>query len=88
MSKREPAPLTARLLTRKRTTAPGDAEPPRPAKARSQAPPSAATPAQRGQNVHSGTPTVHAVDLTPPDFLRSEKPANPAPADKRRDDTT
>ncbi len=86
MSKREAAPLTARLLTRRRRAAPADAVPLRPAKARSQAPPQPAKTAPRAHNVHTATPTVHAVDLTPPDFLRSENRETSAPAKKRRDD--
>ncbi len=82
MSKREAAPLTARLLTRRPRAAPVDAAPLRPAKA----PPQPAKTAPRAHNVHTATPTVHAVDLTPPDFLRSENCETSAPAKKRRDD--
>lgn len=75
MSNREAAPLTVRLLARKRDAVPsGSAQP--------------ATAAPRVQNVHTAPPTVHTVDLTPPDFLRTESRGVPAPAQKPRDDTS
>ena len=86
MSKREAAPLTARLLTRRRRAAPANAARPQRPKAVPSAPPQPAATAPRAHNVHTATPTVHAVDLTPPDFLRSENRETSAPAKKRRDD--
>jgi hypothetical protein len=77
MSTREAAPLTARLLTRKRAAAPsGDAP-------SSSAQPQPAKDAPRVKNVHPAPPTVHAVDLTPPDFLRATAHRLPPPAHKR-----
>lgn len=79
MSSRDAAPLTVRLLARKPSAAPsGPAQPP-PTKA---APPTQPLPtkaAPRVQNIHAASPTLHTVDLTPPDFLR---------ANKRRDETS
>ncbi len=72
MSTREVAPLTARLLTRKRDAAPSDTAQPQPAK-----------DAPRVKNVHPAPPTVHAVDLTPPDFLRATAHSLPPPTQKR-----
>lgn len=77
MSTREAAPLTARLLARKRTAAPsGDA----PSSTAQSQP---AKDAPRVKNVHPAAPTVHAVDLTPPDFLRATAHSLPPPTQKR-----
>lgn len=78
MSNREAAPLTARLLARKGAAAPsGAAQPPQPTKA---------TP--RVQNVRPASTTLHAVDLTPPDFLRTENRDLPVTAQKNREGTS
>ena len=77
MSDREAAPLTARLLARKSDAAPSGSAQPQPTKA-----------APRVQNVHPASPTLHTVDLTPPDFLRSENRGFPTQAQKRRDGTS
>ena len=86
MSNREAAPLTARLLARKRAAAPSDATKPQPAKATPRAPPAKVAPG--AQNVGAVSPTVHAVDLTPPDFLRTENRDSSTRAHKRRDETS
>jgi len=75
MKNRDPAPLTARLLTRKRGTAPSGPASPR---AGGMAPARQAEPVPPVRNIHPASPTVHAVDLTPPDFLRAEKRDGPA----------
>ncbi len=77
MSDREAAPLTARLLARKSDAAPSGSAQPQPTKA---APPV--------QNAHPASPTLHTVDLTPPDFLRAENRGFPTQAQKRRDGTS
>lgn len=73
MSNREAAPLTARLLARKSAAAPSGPAQPRPTKATPRAEPQPAEAAPRVQNVHEASPTLHTVDLTPPDFLRAKK---------------
>jgi len=75
MSNREAAPLTTRLLARKSDASLSGSVQPKPTNA---AQPQPASAAPRVQNVHAASPTLHAVDLTPPDFLRAKK---------RRDET-
>lgn len=77
MSDREAAPLTARLLARKSDAAPSGSAQPQPPKT-----------APRVQNVHPASPTLHAVDLTPPDFLRAENRGIPSQAQKRSGGTS
>jgi hypothetical protein len=83
MNSREAAPLTGRLLARK-----SGAAQPQPTKAAPRAQPQPAKGAPRVQNVHAASPTLHTVDLTPPDFLRAENRDLPTPAQKRRDETS
>ncbi len=85
MSDREAAPLTGRLLARKSDTSPTGSVQPQPTKAAPRAQPQPAKAAPRVQNVHAASPTLHTVDLTPPDFLRTENRGVPARARKRRD---
>lgn len=77
MSKREAAPLTAMLLARKSDASPSGLVQPQPAKA---APPV--------QSVQESASPPSAIDLTPPDFLRTEKRSLPSQAQKRRGGTT
>lgn len=77
MSDREAPPLTARLLARKSDAAPSGSAQPQPPKT-----------APRVQNVHPASPTLHAVDLTPPDFLRAENRGFPSQAQKRSGGTS
>ena len=88
MSNREAAPLTARLLADKRGTAPSDVAQPQPTKAAPRAQPQPAKVAPRVQHTHAASPTLHTVDLTPPDFLRAENRGTPALAHKHRDGTS
>lgn len=85
MNNREASPLTGRLLARK-----SGAAQPQPTKAAPRAQPQLqpAKAAPRVQNVHAASPTLHTVDLTPPDFLRAENRDLPTPAQKRRDETS
>ena len=85
MSDREVAPLTARLLARKGDAPPSGSVQSKPTKA---AQPQPAKAAPRVQNVHAASPTLHAVDLTPPEFLRAENRGLLTPAQKRRDGTS
>ncbi len=88
MSNREVAPLTARLLARKSDASPSGSAQPQPTKAAPCVQPQPAKTAPRVQNVQAATPTLHAVDLTPPDFLRAGNRGLPTLAQKRRDGTS
>lgn len=77
MSNRDVAPLTARLLARKPSAALSGLAKPTKAELSTQPQPEKAAP--RAQHIHPASPTLHTVDLTPPDFLR---------ATKRRDETS
>jgi len=88
MSDREAAPLTARHLARKGSAAPSGSAQPRPSKAAPRAQPQPAKTTPPVQNVHAPSPTLHTVDLTPPDFLRSRNRDLPTKAQKNEDGTS
>ncbi len=83
MNEKGPAPLTARLITRKRGAS--GANPPQPGHT---AQPQQAKPVPPVRNIHPASPTVHAIDLTPPDFLRAENRGETARPQKNEDETS
>ncbi len=82
MSNRDAAPLTARLLARKTAAGRPDTAQPTPTESAER---ESATAIPAVANIHEASPTLHTVDLTPPDFLRTEDGPKPTSKPKDRD---